>query len=683
MKSAAALLVAVTVTVALPSAQTSPAQLVTVRHAGGQGVAPVYEGFDINADGSFNMWFGYMNRNYEESVDLPVGADNTIEPGGDRGQPTHFTPRRHKDVFSVRVPKDFADKTLTWTLRAHGEEHNVVATLKPVWQIDRLRTTRGGNSEKISSNLPPAVTLQAASTNLAAPGSTTLSVTATDDGLPLRRGQPVGMTVLWAKYRGPGTVTFGAEDAKLAAGKASTIATFSEPGEYILQAVVDDGSGESAGNFGYHCCWTNAQLTVTVGGRQSAVSAQPPAPSPKPPVTFARNVAPIFQQKCQTCHHAGTSAPMSLVTYDEVRPWARSIRQRVANRDMPPWHLDKTVGIKQYKNDRSLSDDEIATITRWIDNGAPLGDAKDMPAPRTFASEAEWYIGEPDLKVTTPNDFTMYPTGPDWWIDQFADVELTEDRWIKSMEIKPSNPKIVHHVVIYAIEPDAPDGTPETGVQLHEYAVGKYGDIFGDNTGRLLKKGTRLRFDMHYFAVGSEQHNKTTIAFKFYPKGVTPKYQVRSQALRNIPNDELEVPPNTVVRTDGYFRLPRAARIDAFQPHMHMRGRGMTLEAIDPTTNRTQILSSVDHFDFNWHINYVYADEVAPLLPAGTVLHMIGIHDNTSANRRNPDPNMWVGFGERSVDDMLQVWVNVVYLDDAEFARLVEERKTKTATKSQ
>ena len=239
--------------------------------------------------------------------------------------------------------------------------------------------------------------------------------------------------------------------------------------------------------------------------------------------------------------------------------------------------------------------------------------------------------------MTTPNDFVMYAKGPDWWIDQFARGDAsTEDRWIKAMEIKPSNPKIVHHVVVYAIEPDAPEGTPETGVMLHEYAVGKYGDIFGENTGRLLKKGTRLRYDMHYFAIGSEQHNKTTIAFKFYPKGVVPKYQVRSVAIRNIPNDELEVPPNTVVRTDGYFRLPRNARIDAFQPHMHMRGRGMTLEAINVADNRTQILSSVDHFDFNWHINYVYADDAAPLLPAGTVLHMIGIHDNTAGEPAQP-----------------------------------------------
>jgi hypothetical protein len=391
-------------------------------------------------------------------------------------------------------------------------------------------------------------------------------------------------------------------------------------------------------------------------------------------VTFSKDVAPILQKSCQGCHHAGTSAPMPLMTYADARPWARAVKERVVLRDMPPWHLDKTVGLRKYKNDRSLSDGEIATIVRWVDAGAPPGNPADMPSPLTFPPDSEWFIGKPDLTVTTDQDFVMYPSGPDWWIDQFGEVRLTEDRWIKAMEIKPSNPKMVHHAVVYAIEPDAPEGTPESGVQLHEYAVGKYGDIFSADTGRLLKAGTRLRFDMHYFAVGSEQHNRTTIAFKFYPKGVVPKYQVRSIPIRNIPNDELEIPPNTVVRTDGYYRLTRNARLDAFQPHMHMRGRGMTLEAIH-LNNTTEILSSVDHFNFNWHINYIYADDVAPLLPAGTVLHMIGIHDNTAANRRNPDPAMWAGFGERSVDDMLQVWLDIVYLDDAEFARLVAERK--------
>src|SRR5262249_23471266 len=153
--------------------------------------------------------------------------------------------------------------------------------------------------------------------------SATLSVSATDDGLPKRRGQPVGMTVIWAKYRGPGTVQFADAQGKLAGGKSSTVATFSEPGDYILQAVVGDGSGESAGNFGYHCCWTNAQLKITVkGGSAAATTAsgaggRSPARQAVQP-TFAKDIAPIFQKSCQSCHHPGTSAPMSLVSYEDV-----------------------------------------------------------------------------------------------------------------------------------------------------------------------------------------------------------------------------------------------------------------------------------------------------------------------------------------------------------------------------
>ena len=392
--------------------------------------------------------------------------------------------------------------------------------------------------------------------------------------------------------------------------------------------------------------------------------------------TFATDVAPILQKSCQSCHHAGTSAPMSLVTYDEVRPWARSIKQRVSNREMPPWHLDKTVGIRRYKNDRSLSDEEIATIVKWTDSGAPQGDPKLMPPPLTFRNEDDWFIGKPDLVVTMDKEHTMYPKGPDWWIDYFANTGLTEDRWIKAMEVKPGNRRIVHRVVAYAIEQDAPEGTPAGGVLLHEYAVGKYGDTFNENTGRLLKAGTRIRFDMHYFATGDEARDRTRIAFTFYPKGYVPKYKVTSIPFRNIPNEELDIPPNTVVRHDGYYRLLRNARIDAFQPHMHMRGKAMTLEAIH-LNNTTEVLSSVDHFDFNWHVAYLYADDASPLLPAGTVLHVIAIHDNTSANRRNPNPNVWAGYGERSIDDMLQLWINVVYLDDHEFQKLVAERSGK------
>jgi hypothetical protein len=254
-----------------PHAQ-GPAPVQQTRHWSGQGVAPVYEGFDINPDGSFNMWFGYMNRNYEEQVELPVGAANKFDPGpADRGQPTHFDPRRRKDIFRVVVPRDFPQTSkLTWSLTVNGKTESVAGVLNRVWQIDRLRTTRGGNSESVDSNTPPAVDFGASSQTVAVGAPLTLLISAMDDGLPKRRGRnggepaPIGMTVEFEKYRGPGTVSFSSAKERVMDGKATATATFSERGEYTILAVVDDGSGESAGNFGYHCCWTDSLVKVVV-----------------------------------------------------------------------------------------------------------------------------------------------------------------------------------------------------------------------------------------------------------------------------------------------------------------------------------------------------------------------------------------------------------------------------------
>jgi hypothetical protein len=242
----------------------SPNQLVSLRHWTGEGVSPVYEGYDVNPDGSFNMWFGYMNRNYEEEPDIPIGPDNTFDPGGDRGQPTHFSIRRNKDIFAVVVPKDFGDKKVIWTITVHGKTEKVSGSLDRVWMIDRKFTTRGGNIESVASNTPPVAKVAESALTVTYPGVATLGVSATDDGLPARGGKPIGMTVRWAKYRGPGAVVFSPAQAKIIDGKAAATASFSQPGDYLLQAVVDDGSGEVAGNFGYHCCWTNVQLKVTV-----------------------------------------------------------------------------------------------------------------------------------------------------------------------------------------------------------------------------------------------------------------------------------------------------------------------------------------------------------------------------------------------------------------------------------
>ena len=261
------------VVVGLLSTQPASSQVEQIPHWSGQGVAPVYEGYDHNPDGSYNMWFGYMNRNYEETIDLPVGPNNSFEAAGDLGQPTYFLTRRHKDVFGVVVPKDFGDKKLIWTLTVRGTAEKVIGTLNPVWEIDRQKTTRGGNAESVESNTPPIVKAEPAVQTVALSGVATLRVSATDDGLPKRRGrgadaedQPVGMTVVWSKYRGPGHVSFEPpiHPSQAVVTGAVTRAKFSQPGEYTLQVVVDDGSGETAGNFGYHCCWTNAQVRVIV-----------------------------------------------------------------------------------------------------------------------------------------------------------------------------------------------------------------------------------------------------------------------------------------------------------------------------------------------------------------------------------------------------------------------------------
>jgi len=230
-------------------------------------VAPVYEGFDTNPDGSFNMWFGYMNRNYEEEPDIAIGTDNSFQPGpADRGQPTHFSVRRHKDVFNVSVPKDFGDRELIWTVTVHGQTARVAGTLNTRWMIDRKYTTRGANIENPYSNTPPVVRVEVGQKTIAKSEALTITVLATDDGRPMRNGKPMGMTMDWMQYRGPGKVAFHPAKAPLVEGRGVTTVNFNEPGEYVLQVVVDDGSGEVSGNFGYHCCWTGVVVKVSVKG---------------------------------------------------------------------------------------------------------------------------------------------------------------------------------------------------------------------------------------------------------------------------------------------------------------------------------------------------------------------------------------------------------------------------------
>lgn len=426
-----------------------------------------------------------------------------------------------------------------------------------------------------------------------------------------------------------------------------------------------------------------------------AVAAAPAVrgAEPDPVPTFAKDVAPILQERCQVCHRPGGGAPFSLLTYEHSRPWARAIRQRVAAREMPPWHVDKTAGITQYKDDISLSDGQISVLTRWADGGAPLGNPADLPAPKVFPAATTWGLGEPDLVVQPDRDLEMPAKGMDRWIDFEVSLPLTEDRWLKAIEVQPRDPGILHHLAVY-FQPPGAEGAPVTasasadvvpseggavsGDLIFTYAPGKGPDVYQPNTGYLVKAGSKVIMAAHYSASGKATSDRASVGLKFYGRGVAPKYRVYSAFVSTNP-ETLEIPPNSVVTSDVFKRLDKPTRVEAWSPHMHKRGRTITLEAILPNGSR-QVLSHVENYFFEWQITYAFADDVAPLLPAGTLLHVITVHDNTKNNRNNPDPLKWIGYGQGSNDEMAAAFVNYVYLDEADFAAQVAAREARAGT---
>jgi len=413
-------------------------------------------------------------------------------------------------------------------------------------------------------------------------------------------------------------------------------------------------------------------------------------------VTFAKDIAPILQSKCQVCHREGSMAPMSLESYAQVRPWARAIKSAVSSHEMPPWHLDKTVGIQAFANDRSLTEDQIDTIVRWVDAGAPMGDAADLPAPLEWPTGEDWnfssMFGEPDLIVRSPA-YTMPAQAQDVWYRPVVPTELTEARWVRAIEIRPATVKgrtITHHALARLQQDEASEAwqsnAPEDDLAIPsglfmEWAIGKQGELMRPDSGKLMLPGANIVWDIHYHAVGEEVTDQVELAVYFYPKGETPHFRQRLGLYHAIAGGSggLDIPPNTVTTHQGFHVMKEAGRIENFQPHMHLRGKGMMMEAILPD-GRTDVLSHVADYHFNWHNNYVYAEDAAPLLPKGTVLRFTSWHDNTSANRDNPDPNQWVGYGDRTVDEMAHAWVNITYMTDEDFEVEVAKRKAKLAS---
>ena len=595
--SAAAARIAAAVAILVGSANAQPPDDLRIRYNSGQAVVPVFEGWEPLADGTFDMVFGYLNRNYVEEVIVPVGPANHLEPEGpDLGQPAYFYPRVHHFVFRVNVPKDWGTKELVWTITANGKTEKAYGSLAPRWEIDPLVEIQnaggGGPDQTVTAHREPSITIEPVI-------------------LPARAS-------LTPRQR---------------------------------DAAVREGSGEA--------------------------------------VTFTKDVAPIFQRSCQSCHRPGTAAPMPLVTYDDARPWAASIRAKVAAREMPPWHVVRNVGIAKFKDDPSLSDEEIATIVTWVDSGAPRGNPDDMPAAREFAGADAWHIGKPDLVVTaTPHKVPA--AGADWWGVYTVPSGLTEGRYIKAVEAKPASTataRALHHILAYA--EDAESKTPRendspfgNGEFLVEYSVGKGGERFPEGSGRLLKAGSKIRFELHYHPVGEEMTDAAQIAFVFYPKGYVPRHIQHTRGLGH--GGELDIPAGAdYVRSDGYTRFDSAGVLTGFQPHMHARGKAQCLELIYPTGGTDDNVEQIAcaRFEFGSVMVYNWADEVRPIYPAGTILHVINWHDN-SPNKNNPDPRNWVGNGNRTIDEMSFSWVNYYNLTDAAYRRMVAARQPSAPKKS-
>ena len=433
-----------------------------------------------------------------------------------------------------------------------------------------------------------------------------------------------------------------------------------------------------------------------------------PQPAAAQDVTFTKDIAPILQRSCQNCHRPDGGAPMSLITYEDTRPWARSIKHRTGLRNMPeampPWYIEKDIGIQDYKGDVSLSDEEVAKIATWVDSGAPQGNPDDMPPLLEFVDASQWQIGEPDLVVSSPI-IEVGASDPDWWghIGE-STTGLTEDRYVAAVEMKEINDReptagratvgsrfAIHHMIWSAVHGDElsdeelerlqredPDEFERVAAEsagqgfwpVHE--VGRNADYFDPKAGPLLKAGSRLAFtSAHLHSTGSHTKTRLDIGFKFHPKGYQPDYTNRPLFAGTLNIDVRGNQANQKI--EAFQTMRQNAKLTLFEPHLHAAGVRMCLDAIYP--NGLQETLSCSGYNHSWVRAYPYADHAAPLIPKGSILRITGYFDTSRANKNVADPRNWSGMGHRSIDQMLINLSQGMYLSDEQFAQELAERR--------
>jgi len=384
-----------------------------------------------------------------------------------------------------------------------------------------------------------------------------------------------------------------------------------------------------------------------------------------PSVTFHKDVLPILQNRCQECHRPGEVAPMSLITYQEARPWAKAIRQAVVTKKMPPWFADPHYA--KFANDRSLTQSEIDTLVTWVDAGAPEGNSQDGPPPRKFAEG--WTAGKPDLIVETPIPFSVPEKGeiPYQWV--IVPTNLKEDKWVVSAEVRPSERSVVHHIVVAIREPGNQwmadkkpgeyfpggldlergarlAGSPQTGAGSYfaQYEPGSVLKPSDPHFATLVKAGSDIVFQIHYTPNGKATSDRTRIGLIFSDTPPDKRYVSLNPANRNFvipPGD-----PNYKVEASATMNFD--GELTSIYPHAHLRAKAWELSVVYPTGETETLLKS--KYDFNWQLTY-FLDK-PKLLPKGTKIVTTAWYDNSAANRYNPDPAKEVRWGEQSSDEM-------------------------------
>ena len=401
-------------------------------------------------------------------------------------------------------------------------------------------------------------------------------------------------------------------------------------------------------------------------------------------VTYYKDVLPILQKNCQACHRPGEAAVgKSFMTYKDTRPWAASIRQAVLQGKMPPWHADTDHG--RFLNERRLNQAEIDTLATWAATGAKEGDPAIAPPPRQFTEG--WTIGNPDLVIDMGAECRVPAKGTIEYTYFVVPTGFTEDKWVEKIELRPGERSVVHHIVLMARPPgskaykDARPGVPFVpeasgkprkqrkpdtgegrlaGIEMDAKAaiemVSVYvpgGDAYVTRPGqaRLIPAGSDLIFQMHYTASGAEAVDRSKVGMVFAKE--RPKERVVNAFVQNL---NFRIPPGAEnYRVDARVRLDQDVRLQAFFPHMHLRGKAMEYRAIYPTGEK-QVLMRVSRYDFNWQMTYQLAEPL--LLPRGTVLEVSAWYDNSPNNPHNPDPAAEVFWGDQSWEEMLAAFVD-------------------------